>query len=160
MNPLRVCKQETQYGLNYCSDYKINQAHTVQTLGFVTKPKSIASTHALMHPCNIIHARARKHEGMQFREAIFSPNPMRSHPPMSCDFLPCIRIWPMYLRSTVRDHKMTCTITLHKINFKILQIDKSKIPDPCYYALCLSRRSLISNKHKDLAQLERSLALA
>ena len=36
----------------------INQAHTCKTLGIVTKPKSIASTHAQMLPRNIIHARA------------------------------------------------------------------------------------------------------
>ena len=35
-----------------------NQAHTCKTLGVVTKPMSIASTHAQMHPRNIIHARA------------------------------------------------------------------------------------------------------
>ena len=35
-----------------------NQAHTCKTLGIVTKPKSIASTHAQMRPRNIIHARA------------------------------------------------------------------------------------------------------
>ena len=40
-----------------------NQAHTCKTLGVVTKPKSIASTHALMHPRNIIHARARPIRG-------------------------------------------------------------------------------------------------
>ena len=37
---------------------KLNQAHTCKTLGVVTKPMSIASTHAQMHPRNIIHARA------------------------------------------------------------------------------------------------------
>ena len=37
------------------NDY--NQAHTCKTLGVVTKPMSIASTHAQMHPRNIIHAR-------------------------------------------------------------------------------------------------------
>ena len=36
-----------------------NQAYTCKTLGVVTKPKSIASTHAQMHPRNIIHARAQ-----------------------------------------------------------------------------------------------------
>ena len=36
----------------------IDQAHTCKTLGIVTKPKSIASTHAQMRPRNIIHARA------------------------------------------------------------------------------------------------------
>ena len=35
-----------------------NQAHTCKTLSIVTKPKSIASTHAQMRPRNIIHARA------------------------------------------------------------------------------------------------------
>ena len=35
------------------------QAHTCKTLGVVTKLKSIASTHALMYPRNIIHACAR-----------------------------------------------------------------------------------------------------
>ena len=35
-----------------------NQAHTCKTLGIVTKPKSIASTHAQMRPRNIIHACA------------------------------------------------------------------------------------------------------
>ena len=36
-----------------------NQAHTCKTLGIVTKPMAIASTHAQMHPRNIIHACAR-----------------------------------------------------------------------------------------------------
>ena len=39
---------------------KINQAHTCKTLGVVTKRMSIASTHAQMHPRNIIHARATR----------------------------------------------------------------------------------------------------
>ena len=36
-----------------------NQAHSItcKTLGIVTKPKSIASTHAQMRLRNIIHAR-------------------------------------------------------------------------------------------------------
>ena len=45
-----------------------NQAHTCKTLGIVTKPKSIASTHAQMRPRNIIHARAQL------------PSYSRSHP--------------------------------------------------------------------------------
>ena len=34
----------------------MNQAHTCKTIGVVTKP---VSTHALMHPRSIIHARTR-----------------------------------------------------------------------------------------------------
>ena len=47
-----------------------NQAHTCKTLGVVTKPISIASTHAQMHPRNIIHARARLARNTNFILAI------------------------------------------------------------------------------------------
>ena len=47
-----------------------NQAHTCKTLGVVTKPMSIASTHAQMHPHNIIHARARIARNINFILAI------------------------------------------------------------------------------------------
>ena len=92
-----------------------------------------------------------------------------THQLMSCDFLlsqSAMHIHlHMYVRhaamlTTIHDHKVTCMITLHKIN----QIAKWKIPDPYYwllvnYAWCLSQRSLISNKHKDLAQSERGLVV-
>ena len=51
--PLTVYTQDDEEVVNY-----YNQAHTCKTLGVVTKPMSIASTHAQMHPRNIIHARA------------------------------------------------------------------------------------------------------
>ena len=37
--------------------YGANQARTCKTLGIVTKPKPITTTHAQMRPRNIIHAR-------------------------------------------------------------------------------------------------------
>ena len=40
--------------------HQLNQAHTCKTLGVVTKPMSIASTHAQMH---IIHTRVRLAQG-------------------------------------------------------------------------------------------------
>ena len=50
--------------------YLHNQAHTCKTLGVVTKPMSIASTHAQMPPRNIIHARARIARNINFILAI------------------------------------------------------------------------------------------
>ena len=45
--------------VSYACTCTYNQAHTCKTLGVVTKPKSIASTHAQMHPRNIIHERVK-----------------------------------------------------------------------------------------------------
>ena len=47
----------TRYSTTDLREYLQNQAHTCKTLGIVTKPKSIASSHAQMRPRNIIHAR-------------------------------------------------------------------------------------------------------
>ena len=51
----------------YCS-CNPNQAHTCKTLGVVTKPKSIASTHAQIHPRNIILTRNRRWAWLRIRK--------------------------------------------------------------------------------------------
>ena len=61
MAPAYTCMSMISYDYKFYSSQMLekNQAHTCKTLGVVTKPKSIASTHAQMHPRNIIHERAR-----------------------------------------------------------------------------------------------------